>query len=70
VTLDRLATGGIKKEMRIFKGRFLMCAFPEFVEKVNAKKIDLTRIISFENGMCPHLKDIRGRRCVNEEKIV
>jgi hypothetical protein len=26
------------------------------VEKVNAKKIDLTPNISLENGMCPHFK--------------
>jgi len=30
VTLDKLATGGIKKEMRILKGGFLMWAFHEF----------------------------------------
>jgi hypothetical protein len=28
------------------------------VEKVNAKKIDLTRNIYLENGMCPHFLGI------------
>jgi hypothetical protein len=30
VSLDKLPTGGIKEKMRIFRGRFLMRAFPEF----------------------------------------
>jgi hypothetical protein len=30
------------------------------VEKVTAKKMDLTRIIFWENGMCPHFKTNGG----------